>query len=536
MLKCQLCDYEHEFMIAPTHIKKHGFTSAEYKEKFPNAVLRIQTEEAKLKIKNSKTGKISVRRGIPISEEQKQKQSMSMKLAFASGKLKHWNTGKKHSEETKEKIQKSCANYHLTPEQSIKHNQALQKFKNSDTYVPPMLGKKHSIETKEKISNAIKGDKNWMNKAFNEKLNIICTIENLKFLSREQSRLTFKCNTCDYEFAFGIGYFTKSAQYNGNAKNENICPSCYPRTKNKSIKELELLEFIKQHYSGEIKSGSRTIIFPYELDIFIPEKNIAIEFNGIYWHCENVGKQNRVSKFREYEKHQMCQSEGIQLISIFEDEWDNQQEIVKQRLLHILKIKQNVKNVFARKCEIKEISKQEKDDFLNKFHIQRTDKAKISLGAFYEGNLVSVMTFMATTFVKGGDGTFTELSRFAINFDFTCVGIASRFISFYKKCFNDNKPLISYSDNRWSNGNVYKTIGFEQISSSKPGYFYIDLKISNKQRIHRSNFMKHRLVKIFKNDETVKQMILYNKSEWEIMQFMGYDRIWDCGTTKWLLK
>ena len=266
------------------------------------------------------------------------------------------------------------------------------------------------------------------------------------------------------------------------------------------------------------------------MDIFIPEKNIAIEFNGLYWHSELISAQSGISKYRDYEKYLACREKGIRLISIFEDEWDNQQEIVKSRLKHILSPAKPV-TIFARKCAIRPILPKEKNDFLNVYHIQKTDKAKSCLGAFYKDELLAVMTFAATNFTKGGDGSQAELARFATKRGYHLPGIASKLISEFRK--TNGSEIISYSDNRWSVGNVYEKIGFTKLAESKPGYFYINMRSNDKSRIHRSNFMKHRLVNIFP-DADIQSMIDENLSEWKIMQSLGYDRIWDCGTTKWI--
>jgi hypothetical protein len=145
------------------------------------------------------------------------------------------------------------------------------------------------------------------------------------------------------------------------------------------------------------------------------------------------------------------------------------------------------------------------------------------------------MTFKPTSFVKGGDGSQIELSRFAVDPNFRVPGIASRLLQLYRRA-NPTAEIISYSDNRWSDGNVYRQLGFDQAAISKPGYFYVAIKHNSITRHHRSNFMRHRFQHIFSGNKLVTEMLAAGSTEWEIMQALGYDRVWDCGTTKWLLR
>ena len=533
MLTCQICGYTHEIMISPSHLTAHGVTGAEYKRLYPGFRLRIQSEESKTKASQTKKGSEPWNKGIKTGKNEALSEAVR-------GKPRPHLQGKKRTLEQRQRISEATRAAMvdgLTEETKEKLRCSIAERKAAGTYVGPMKGKKHSEETRKKISDAGKGENNWARRALNFKLEEICKSENLTLLSRHMSAatttsLTFKCNTCNSEFSFGLGYFTDSQRAAGHSVSEKICPSCHPRLKTKSDKEIELLEFVRSVYHGEIKSGNRTVLYPLELDIFLPQLQLAIEFNGIYWHSENISKKSGVNKHRDYEKYLMCKEKGITLISIFEDEWDISRDIVKSRLLQLLKIKGNRSRLHARQCEIKPISPAEKNTFLNKFHIQRSDRSRTLLGAFTGGQLVAVMTFMPTTFVKGGDGSVTELSRFAIHDNYVIPGIASKLLSAYRRA-HPTETIISYSDNRWSAGNVYRVLGFSVAGSSTPGYFYINMKNNNKTRIHRSNFMKHRLGKLLGN--SAQQMINDGKTEWEIMQAHGFDRIWDCGTTKWVL-
>jgi len=289
------------------------------------------------------------------------------------------------------------------------------------------------------------------------------------------------------------------------------CGKCHT-----SKAELEVLDFVSKYFKDTI-SRDREIIKPYELDIVVPSKKIAIEYNGLYWHNDR-----RKKKGYHLNKLTMCEEAGYTLITIFEDEFKFKKEIVLSRLKNILGVSDGEK-IGARKCLIREIDTKLKNRFLNKHHIQGADRAKIKLGAFYDDKLVSVMTFSAPSVSKGAkrisSGDY-ELSRFCSDYKLSIVGIASKLFKYFVKNYDFNF-IFTYSDRRWSTGNLYKNLGFEHISTSVPNYWYI----VEEKRVHRYNFRKDRL----------KKMLMYDKdlTEIAIMKKSGFTRIFDCGNMKW---
>ena len=281
--------------------------------------------------------------------------------------------------------------------------------------------------------------------------------------------------------------------------------------------ETDVYNFIKQFLIDAVQSN-RSLIKPFELDIVIPSKKIAIEYNGLYYHSESMGKD----KNYHLNKLQKCNEIGYKLITIFEDEWINKQNIVKHRLMHILNVSE-ANSIHARKCVIKEINATVKNEFLNKFHIQGADRSSIKLGAFYNDQLVSLMTFSKGSIAKGGktaDGIY-ELNRFCSDHDYIISGIANRLFKHFIRNYNPTE-IFTYGDKRWSDGNLYKHLGFDFVHDSAPNYWYID----GCNRIHRFNFRKSVLkdkLEIF--DESL--------SEIDNMRLNGWDRIWDCGNVRW---
>ena len=302
------------------------------------------------------------------------------------------------------------------------------------------------------------------------------------------------------------------------------CPKC-SFADGRSRSEKEFTDFIKSLFneSTKIVESSREVLDGgKELDLFIPSKNIAFEFNGLYWHSERCGKERNYHLNKTLE----CQEKGIRLIHIFEDEWEYKREIIQSKIRHILGVN-NLPKIYARKCVIKEVPSKEKKIFLEKNHIQGNDKSILNLGLYFENELVSIMTFSnlrRSLGQKSKEGIY-ELSRFASSIDYIVIGSFSKLFKYFINNY-EFEMIITYADRRWSIGNLYDKNGFKLSHSSKPNYWYTD----GNKRYHRYNFRKGKLKELFPD--------FYNESltEFEIMDKTNYHRIWDCGNLVYVYK
>lgn len=513
MLTCMVCGYTHEVMISTPHIKKHGLTTKEYKEKFPSAKLRIFSENSKSKLSQSKSGKPAWNKGTSMPEEQKKYISETVKQRYTTGERKHWNLGKTHSGETKRKISETNKNKSLTTEQTEKWKAARLKYFQSEHYVPPMLGKMHAEETKILIAEKLSGDKNHQFRKTAIKLEQVAANENAQILGYDNKYVIFECLTCSSIFKFTKQMFNESSD-----RKEKYCPSCFPRDSGTSLAEKEVVNFVRQIYSGKIIENDRHELGGKEIDIYFSELKLGVEFTGLYWHSEKQNPQRQHLLW----KTQFAAKKGITLITIFEDEWQSKQNIVKSRLAGLLGV--HTVKYHARGLEVKVVPSKTCNLFLEENHIQGRDSSTIRLGLFDGGKLVSVATFKKTNMVKGGDGKKWELSRFCSLLNTRVVGGAGKLLNHFQKKFNTEKlPLISYADRRWSSGKLYETLGFTFSGATSPSYWYT---ADYKSRKHRSALMKHRLVTCPEDNKL---------TEWQLAQAKGFDRIWDCGTTKWVL-
>lgn len=328
-----------------------------------------------------------------------------------------------------------------------------------------------------------------------------CNCTFIKYDYNDKKRVTFRCNKCNTIAAYTRALLDRYCRNN----DLTICHTC--NSKYTSKQEKQLYDFVKNNYAGQILMRDHTLIGK-ELDLVLPDLNLAIEFDGLYWHNDNVIK-NDVHLI----KTELCESKGYQLIHIFEDEWNFKQEIVKSRLLNFFH-KSN--RIFARKTKIKDVQTAEAYKFLNENHIQGACSSKYKLGLYYNDELVSLMTFGKSRFKKDE----FELLRFCNKLNTSVIGGASKLFTAFCKLHPEVKNIVSYADRRWSKGNVYESLGFSFVHVSAPSYFYI----VNHKRENRIKYQKHKLV-ANGADPT--------KTEHEIMKEMGFARIYDCGTIKY---
>lgn len=304
-----------------------------------------------------------------------------------------------------------------------------------------------------------------------------------------------------------------------------------PKKFNKRSKaEKEICEILTLNNIDYIKND-RIILDGFEVDICIPDKKLVIEYNGVYYHSEKNGKKH---PRYHIDKLQLANEKGYSMIQIFEDEWLFNKEMVINKILHILGVN-NKEKIYARKCEIREINNSfEKNCFLNINHIQGEDKSNYHYGAYYKNNLVAVMTFdnnRQLSKEKLHNEDLYELKRFATNINYSVIGIGSKLFKFFLKDKNP-KRVISFADLRWTiniKDNLYNKIGFKLDKILRHDYYYIKFSgIYKNKRLHKFGFGKKRLKQLY------PEIYDDNKTEWEIMQEAGFDRIWDCGKLKYV--
>jgi len=334
----------------------------------------------------------------------------------------------------------------------------------------------------------------------NDKVRYLNTI-----IARDRDYLSYIGNSisifkCDIGHTFSI---SSESYHNRLRDNLPLCTVCYPIGNNSSIKEIELLKYIKLIYSGEVIGSYRDGL---EIDIYLPELKIGFEFNGLYWHSNQYKDKDYHSNKTEYFRER-----GIRIIHIWEDDWDLKNDIIKSQIKNWLGL--SLHKIFARKCDVIEIvDSRIVRDFLDNNHIQGYVNSTKRYGLFYNSELISVMTFDHVEGRKKLIYNEWNLSRFCNKLETIVVGGASKI---FKKFLSENSPkrVISYADKNWSLGEIYPKLGFYKVNESTSDYKYL---IDNK-RVHKSRYRKSKLKNI---------------SESTYMKEMGIFKIYDCGKIK----
>ena len=277
--------------------------------------------------------------------------------------------------------------------------------------------------------------------------------------------------------------------------------------------QVELLKTLVPGSQTFVKIGTTTAT------LYNKQKNLAIIILSLSVPTTQLQLLGMIKNLQENK---------VKYFIIFEDELQKV-ALLTSKLSHYTHQNQ-MPSIYARKCSIKVVlNSAEKSKFLNTNHMQGNDKAHIAYGAYYEDQLVAIMTFAHPRVALGQKNkdrsTYVgkwELSRFATDINYRVPGIASKLLNHFKKNHMWSE-IYSYADRRWSQGNLYEKLGFTLTATNPPDYFYI---VSGKRK-HRWNYRKDMLKTTLSGYDS-------NLTEHQNMINAGYHRIWDCGTLKYV--
>lgn len=265
--------------------------------------------------------------------------------------------------------------------------------------------------------------------------------------------------------------------------------------------------------------------------LYYASNSSVLEFNELCNEIEGIHVE-LIPITRTYDRrHYLDKLEkNPSSIFVFEDEWENNKELIRRKLVHYAN-QSDVTKIHARECDIRQITNKEKKELLDNNHVQGNDNVGLSYGAYYGDILVSVMTFSVPRISVGalkkdrsGYGGIWELSRFCTDTNYRIPGIASKLLTHFKRN-NEWTEIYSFADRRWSVGNMYHQLGFELVIKNPPAYFYVVDGIRKHRWNYRKDVLKNTLPK-------------YDPSLTEDMNMInhGYWRVWDCGTIKFSMK
>lgn len=284
------------------------------------------------------------------------------------------------------------------------------------------------------------------------------------------------------------------------------CTHCYPKSRGENFIKEELktlgITFI---------GGDRTVIAPQELDFYIPSKQIAIEYNGRYWHNECV-----VSKNYHKDKTNKCLLNGVKLYHF----WEGQNnEIIESRIKQMLG---SSSHIFARKTSVALVDIKERKNFFNSTHLSGDTACLFAIGLFQNDELISCMSFR-----RHKEGI--EIARFSSKLGFIIVGGFSKLLKFATSYIKDNfqgiDKIISYCNRDWTaqyTDSVYFKNGFQFVKDTGPILSYYNQNTGCTES--REKYQKHKLKKLFPeyNGENVNEFLrnrgilrMYNSGNWK---------------------
>ena len=337
------------------------------------------------------------------------------------------------------------------------------------------------------------------------------------------SEILIKCPICgEYDkHSFHNIFRINSNDIKPNS--HNLCHKCYANI-SQSSPELEIKSIINAMYNGRCIENSRSIIPPLELDLYYPEKSVAIEFNGNYWHDEN-----HKPKDYHFNKFKLCKDKNIRLVSIYESDWYNKRDSIINLLKNIFI---DSKIIYARNCTISKLDYKTKSAFINEYHFYGdSNQGAISYGLYCNNELVSVMSFGK---LRGQNKLHNnkdhyELVRFVTKDNMRIIGGASKL---FKKFISEYHPvyIICYSDNDFFTGETYNKLGFKLKSLGES----IDYQwVKGTKSLSRYECMTNKLLEKYPKYRNIN---IECSVEDYIMHDLGYSKLYRCGNSIWEYK
>jgi len=353
-----------------------------------------------------------------VDDRVKQKNE-SLRQAYESGRVKAWHAGKTAAEDPR--IDKFWANRDAMKEYQHVH---------------------------------------WSEDVVREKLSGNQAVELVEIESYKNvyvSSILVRCKSCGWSDAVTF-----------DRARADRCPKCTPigsRGQNEIADWLQSLGLYVGRNVVGILDGKK------QLDIFVPEKMVAIEFNGLFWHGETQpGKDARYHQ----QKSLSCEKHGVSLVHIFEDEWYDKREVVKSTILSKLQMIND--RVNARDCDVVGLSPEERREFFELNHLDGDVNASFSFGLrTKDGELVAAISARRPFHKKYSESL--EIARFCSRVNLVVPGGMSRLV---KKVVQEARvtgvsSVISYVDTRLGgDGNGYVLSGFILEKKTSPRYWWTD--------------------------------------------------------------
>lgn len=309
------------------------------------------------------------------------------------------------------------------------------------------------------------------------------------------------------------GDFTQAPNYHVNSGHG--CKKC--GASGPSAGQIEMYGFLSS--LTECKSDYR-FNGRKELDIYMPNLKLAVEYNGLIWHSTKFSR----SLHHLSEKSSLAALSGIRVLHVYSDEWENRRQAVEGVLTQAAGASARI---FARKTVFSKVPKEEASLFLETNHLRGGISGDcLSYGLFDDsGSLVAVMVFSRVVSHQGlaREGSTFELRRYAA----TCavVGGPSKLFRGFLRDAKQVSTVITYSENRLFTGKMYETLGFTHVADVPPDYWYVTA--NSRKRHNKAKFRRAHLPKILGDrfDPALSEVSNCVRA--------GWFRLFDCGKKRW---
>ena len=303
---------------------------------------------------------------------------------------------------------------------------------------------------------------------------------------------------------------------------------CISIAKEGSSEELEIKNYILSLNKNIKIEKTREILDGKEIDLYLPEYNLGIEFNGSMFHATVNSVYDNVDKLYHFNKFKLAKEKGVHLINIFDVDWESNKEKIKMYLKSLL-IKNKV--IYARKCALVHVDYETYKDFCDKYHLQgasRKGLSKYIYGLYYNNELISVMCFGNQRFVKNKEGYY-ELHRYCVKDGYTVIGGANKLHKYFERTHNV-KQIVSYSDNDFFSGNIYDRLGYTFSGYTNPRYYWYLNGVELKREKCQLKYLKEMYKDIY--NEAIKENA--SNKEIYVMTKLNASQVYRSGNTKWL--